>query len=85
MSSSLRSCRLYENTRLGRQEIYAEFLDTTEGVWFANFDPARHVSTEAEYHRRVPCPLRHRRGHVAPHGRGVLPGSRYRRVPTVRG
>jgi hypothetical protein len=40
---------LYQNTRLGRQEIYAEFLDTTDGVWFANFDPARHVSLEAEY------------------------------------
>jgi hypothetical protein len=42
---------LYENTRLGRQEIHAEFLDTTEGVWFANFDPARHISLEAEYDR----------------------------------
>ena len=41
---------LYENTRLGRQEIYAEFLETTEGVWFAGFDPARHISAEAEYH-----------------------------------
>jgi phage terminase large subunit-like protein len=41
---------LYENTRLGRQEIYAEFLETTEGVWFASFDPARHISAEAEYH-----------------------------------
>ena len=41
---------LYENTRLGRQEIYAEFLETTEGVWFANFNPTRHVSAEAEYH-----------------------------------
>jgi hypothetical protein len=40
---------LYENTRLGRQEIYAEFLDTTEGVWFASFDPARHIYLEAEY------------------------------------
>ncbi len=40
---------LYENTKLGRQEIYAEFLDTTEGVWFARFDPARHVSVQAEY------------------------------------
>jgi hypothetical protein len=46
--------RLYENTRLGRQEIYAEFLETTEGVWFANFDPARHVTNEAEYHPRYP-------------------------------
>jgi hypothetical protein len=45
---------LYENTRLGRQEIYAEFLETTEGVWFANFDPARHVSVEAEYHPGYP-------------------------------
>ena len=41
---------MYENTRLGRQEIHAEFLETTEGVWFANFDPARHISLEAEYH-----------------------------------
>lgn len=40
---------LYENTRLGRQEIYAEFLETTEGVWFTRFDPARHVSIQAEY------------------------------------
>jgi phage terminase large subunit-like protein len=41
---------LYENTKLGRQEIYAEFLEATEGVWFAGFDPDRHVSLEAEYH-----------------------------------
>jgi hypothetical protein len=41
--------KLYENTRLGQQEIFAEFLDTTEGVWFARFDPARHVSAQAEY------------------------------------
>jgi Terminase large subunit, T4likevirus-type, N-terminal len=41
---------LYENTRLGRQEIYAEFLDTTEGVWFANFNPTKHITVEAEYH-----------------------------------
>jgi phage terminase large subunit-like protein len=41
---------LYENTRLGRQEIYAEFLETTDGVWFTSFDPARHISVDAEYH-----------------------------------
>jgi Terminase large subunit, T4likevirus-type, N-terminal len=41
---------LYENTRLGRQEIYAEFLETTEGVWFTNFNAAQHVSLAAEYH-----------------------------------
>jgi hypothetical protein len=40
---------LYEHTRLGRQEIYAEFLETSEGVWFARFDPGRHVSVQAEY------------------------------------
>jgi hypothetical protein len=40
---------LYENTRLGRQEIYAEFIETTEGVWFARFDPARHLCVQAEY------------------------------------
>ena len=48
---------LYENTRLGRQEIYAEFLETTEGVWFTNFDPARHVSLEAEYDPGYSVPL----------------------------
>jgi len=41
---------LYENTKLGRQEIYAEFLETTDGVWFTGFDPAHHVSIDAEYH-----------------------------------
>jgi phage terminase large subunit-like protein len=41
---------MYENTRLGRQEIYAEFLEATDGVWFAGFEPARHVSLEAEFH-----------------------------------
>ncbi len=39
---------------LGRQEIYAEFLDTSEGVWFTGFNPARHVSLEAEYHPGYP-------------------------------
>jgi hypothetical protein len=35
--------------RLGRQEIHAEFLDTSEGVWFWNFDPGRHVTLAEEY------------------------------------
>jgi hypothetical protein len=43
--------KLYENTRLGRQEIYAEFIETSDGVWFTRFDPARHVSVQAEYDR----------------------------------
>ena len=41
---------LYEGTRLGRQEIHAEFLETTEGVWFVSFDPARHITLDAEFH-----------------------------------
>jgi len=45
----MRSPSPNENTRLGRQEIYAEFLDTTEGVWFTRFDPARHLSDQVEY------------------------------------
>ena len=45
---------IYENTRLGRQELHAEFLETSEGVWFTNFDPARHVTAEAEYHPAYP-------------------------------
>ena len=45
---------LYEGTRLGRQEIYAEFLETTEGVWFANFNPKKHVTKDAEYDNRWP-------------------------------
>ena len=40
---------LNENTRLGRQEIYAEFLEMTEGVWFTRFDPVKHVSVQAEF------------------------------------
>ena len=66
---------LYENTRLGRQEIYAEFLDTTEGVWFGNFDPARHVSLEAEYHPGYSGPVCDRCWDFAAYGGGVLSGS----------
>jgi phage terminase large subunit-like protein len=43
----------YEGTRLGRQEIYAEVLEVSDGAWFSRFDPARHVSVEAaEYDYR---------------------------------
>ena len=34
----------YEGTRLGRQELLAELLQTGEGAWFKGFDPDRHVS-----------------------------------------
>jgi hypothetical protein len=39
----------YEGTRLGRQEVYAELLEQLEGCWFHDFDPARNVTTEAEW------------------------------------
>jgi len=48
---------MFEGTRLGRQELYAEFLDTTDGVWFASFDPAKHVLESAEYHPGWPVRL----------------------------
>jgi hypothetical protein len=47
----------YEGTRLGRQEIHAEVLDVADGVWFAHFDPAKHVSADAEYDYRFPVHL----------------------------
>jgi len=48
---------LYENTRLGRQEIHAEILETSDGAWFTSFDPARHVTEAAEYDPRYPVHL----------------------------
>jgi hypothetical protein len=45
---------LYGNTRLGRQELYAEFLEATEGVWFPAFDPDRHVTLDAEWQPGYP-------------------------------
>lgn len=49
---------LYENTRLGKQEVYAQLLDLVEGVWFANFDKAKHVNdVVAEYDSRYPVYL----------------------------
>lgn len=47
----------YQGTRLGAQELMAEILETTDGAWFANFDPAKHVSLSAEYDRRLPACL----------------------------
>jgi phage terminase large subunit-like protein len=43
----------YEGTRLGQQEIHAEILEVGEGAWFTAFDPARHVSVDAEYDPRL--------------------------------
>ena len=47
----------YEGTRLGQQELLAELLEVSEGVWFASFDPARHVSESAEYDPALPVHL----------------------------
>jgi phage terminase large subunit-like protein len=47
----------YEGTRLGEQELNAELLELTEGVWFPNFSRARHVSELAEYQTGLPVRL----------------------------
>jgi hypothetical protein len=47
----------YEGTRLGRQELYAEVLEISDGAWFAGFDPARHMSEAAEYQPGSPVHL----------------------------
>jgi phage terminase large subunit-like protein len=47
----------YEGTRLGQQELLAEVLEVSDGVWFHRFDPAKHVSEEAEYHHGWPVHL----------------------------
>jgi hypothetical protein len=44
----------FEGTRLGRQELHAEVLEVLDGVWFINFDPRRHVTTEAEISPALP-------------------------------
>jgi Terminase large subunit, T4likevirus-type, N-terminal len=42
----------YQNTRLGRQELEAEILNTSEAAWFSGFEKAKHVSVDAEYDPR---------------------------------
>jgi hypothetical protein len=48
---------MFAGTRLGQQELEAEFLETTEGVWFANFNPQKHVIESAEFHPGFPVYL----------------------------
>ena len=48
---------MFEGTRLGQQEIYAEFLELTDGAWFQNFAPDKHVTLDAEYDPRFPVRL----------------------------
>lgn len=43
----------FEGTRLGRQELYAEFLNVSDAAWFARFDPEKHVSDSAEYYHHL--------------------------------
>jgi hypothetical protein len=47
----------YEGTRLGTQELLGEVLEVGEGAWFATFDPAVHVTADAEYDPRLPVHL----------------------------
>jgi hypothetical protein len=46
---------LYAGTRLGEQELNAEFVETSDGAWFKCFNSARHVcDVDAEYHPAFP-------------------------------
>jgi phage terminase large subunit-like protein len=47
----------YEGTRLGQQELLAEVLEVSDGIWFRGFDVAKHVSESAEYDPRFPAYL----------------------------
>jgi hypothetical protein len=47
----------FEGTRLGQQELLAEVLEVSDGVWFHRFDAAKHVGEAAEYHPRYPVHL----------------------------
>jgi hypothetical protein len=40
---------LYRGTRFEQQEIEGRLIDQPEGAWFARFDPAKHVSPNADY------------------------------------
>ena len=48
---------MYEGTRLGQQELFAEVLDTSETVRFPGFSAARHVMEKAEYVPGLPVRL----------------------------
>jgi phage terminase large subunit-like protein len=48
---------MFEGTRLGRQELHGEVLEVGDGAWFAQFDPARHVTDAAEYDPRFSAHL----------------------------
>jgi phage terminase large subunit-like protein len=47
----------YEGTRLGQQELLAEVLEVSDGVWFPRFAPEKHVVEAAEYDPRFPVHL----------------------------
>jgi hypothetical protein len=45
---------MFAETRLGRQELMAEILESSEGQWFATFNRDKHVAPLAEYQRGYP-------------------------------
>ena len=47
----------YEGSRLGQQELLAEVLEISDGLWFHRFDAAKHVTEAAEYDPRFPAHL----------------------------
>ena len=47
----------YEGTRLGQQELLAEVIEISDGLWFHRFDAAKHVTEAAEYDSRFPAHL----------------------------
>ena len=64
----------YEGTRLGQQELLAEVLEVSDGVWFHRFDPAKHVTEAAEYRPAVPGAPGDRLRRLAARRRGLVPG-----------
>jgi hypothetical protein len=48
---------LYAGSRLGRQELMAEIVETSEAIRFPMFEPARHVTTRADYLPGLPVKL----------------------------
>lgn len=48
---------MYQGTRLGRQELEAEVLETSDAVRFPTFDPGRHVVDRGEYIPGLPVRL----------------------------
>jgi hypothetical protein len=48
---------MYAGSRLGRQELLAEIVETSEAIRFPLFDPARHVTPRAEFISGLPVKM----------------------------